>query len=222
MKTPFHPLRRVSLATTGAVLAAAAVLCLVTNPARAQTRSTGAVLVDFKVQQKSGPVPSSADGPTLPALTGVGGSTSPPAMQSWLEITVSNVGESDISGLTINYHVFSKTSTIGKTASVTMDDALGSTSVNIPYGRSVTVSTPPTSTKISSGNMKAGTFNGGGAQTARKGKGSSGAGSSTVTDIVGWYVEAVTDNPNRPVKTYESPTGIVRQYETLQLQNGNN
>jgi hypothetical protein len=118
--------------------------------------------------------------------------------------------------------VFSKTSTIGKTASVTMEDALGSTSVNIPYGRSVTVSTPPTSTKISSGNMKAGTFNGGGAQTARKGKGSSGAGSSTVTDIVGWYVEAVTDNPNRPVKTYESPTGIVRQYETLQLQNGNN
>jgi hypothetical protein len=222
MNTPFHPLRAVSLAAAVAVLAAAAVFGLAPSLAQAKTTSTGAVLVAFKVAQKTGAAPTdNSGGLALPTGKGAGGSTlnmDATNAQTWLEITVENVGEGDIAGLTINYHVFSKTTTESKTMSIAMADVSGSQQVDIPYGRQVVVKTTPISKQIDNGTSAKSKGTSSSSAKSSKGK-SSAAQSSTVTDIAGWYIEAVSsDQPSKPVKSEEHPTGIIQQYETLQAQ----
>jgi hypothetical protein len=223
------PFRLVSLLAISGVLAAAACFGLLPNRTHAAPLSFSAPpLVVIKAVQKFGPLPSTGStGPALPVGKGAAGSTStasPTSEQTWLEITVSNVGDGGITGLTINYHVFSKTSTEGKTATVTMKDDSGTQNVDLPYEKSVVVKTTPIIKQISSGLPTTGNRgNGGGAQAAPKKAGtkSSATTSSTVTDIAGWYIEAVTTDPNKPIKAIENPTGIVQMFENLQSQNGN-
>ena len=222
MTTLPQPLRLVSLMSAVAVLAAAAVWGLAPSLAHAKTTSTGAVLVAFKVAQKTGAATNnSSGGPALPTGKGAGGSTlnsDAANTQTWLEITVENVGESDITGLTINYHVFSKTTTESKTMSITMADVSGSQQVNIPYGRQVVVKTTPVSKQIDNGTSAK--SKGGAATSAKSSTAKTAASkSSTVTDISGWYIEAVADGQgSKPVKSEEHPTGIIQQYEALQAQ----
>ncbi len=228
MHSPFHSFRLVSLLAISGLAAAATVFCLIPNRTRAAPASFSAPpLVVIKAVQKFGPLPTATStGPALPVGKGAAGSTyapSPTSEQTWLEITVSNVGDGGITGLTVNYHVFSKTSTEGKTATVTMKDDSGTQNVDIPFEKSVVVKTPPITKQISSGLPTSGNRgNGGGTQTtAKKGAKSSAVTSSTVTDIAGWYIEAVTTDPNKPIKAIENPTGIVQMFESLQSQNGN-
>jgi hypothetical protein len=211
------------LLAAGAVAAVTAIYCLTPNGVHAAGATGGPVHVVFSIKQNSGPLPTTtATGPALPTGKGAAGSTFVAAgtkAQTWLEITVRNVGDSDISNLTINYHVFSKTSIEGKTATVTMTDNSGTQTVNIPYGKSVLIKTPPITKQISSGLPSTGNRGGTTSTTAKGGK-TAAVTSSTVTDIVGSYVEAVTDNPDKPVSTAEDPHGIVQQYESLQAQAG--
>jgi hypothetical protein len=228
MPTPFPPLRLISWLAASGIVSATTVFCLTPNRAAAAVSSGGPVLVVIKAVQKSGPAPvtTTSSGPALPTGQGAGGSTAnAPATsgQSWMEITVSNVGDSAITGLTINYHVFSKTSTLSKTSTVTMTDASGTQVVDIPYGKNVVIKTPPILTLVSSGlptGRRGGTTN---TTTATAAKASTSkttaTKTSTVTNIVGSYIEAVTDNPNHPVSKAENPNGIVQQYESLLNQN---
>ena len=100
--------------------------------------------------------------------------------KAWVELTVRNVGEGPIKGLTINYHTYVQTiNSGGDNSGTTMSDTTGSATIDIPVGGKVLVKTTPIDKSTTSTAHS----------NSSKGVKSTSA-TMSMTSIAGWEAEA--------------------------------
>jgi hypothetical protein len=192
-----------------AVLAVAA-LAGRSNVAHAATVPGAVPLVSIGVEKKNGTfkvAPSAGSGTgsgTGKSKSGSSNSTDATASK-WLEISIRNVGDGDISGLTVNYHVYVRTIASSSTSNTdTLTDSAGSATIDIPHAGVKQVETTPITASFSSSSS-----------SSKSKKVSSSSTSISSTDIAGWYIEV--DYNGKPIlRPNESPSGIKARYEKSQ------
>jgi hypothetical protein len=199
-----------------AVLASAAFFLVHANTVRASAAPTTVPLVTLHVEPKLGNLKTSTGAASSSAASGSGsgdaqgtggksksGTTTAGTQNAWYEITVKNVGEGPITGLTINYHVYVNTITMSKTASdIALSDSNGTVTLDLPFSSSKLVETTPVAKSYSSTSNPS---------TSKKGVSSTSTSTSTTT-IAGYYITAVY-NGKPIIRPVESPSGIKARYD---------
>jgi hypothetical protein len=147
-------------------------------------------VVTFSAQQNSGKYtadnnkPSAATGSSTKSSgskTSASSKTNTVTASTWVDFTVKNLGESNITGLTVNYIVYVKSISTTKTSSsYSMSAINGTETIDLNAAAKTIVRTDPVDKTISTTNTS----------SSSKGVKSSSA-STSETQIAGWYIELV-------------------------------
>jgi len=182
---PCIPYKKPSLLQTGIFLASLAGLL-----APSLTRADVTVSVDkgqnASQHKVSAPAaPPSGGGGGYGGGKGGGGSktvTDTVSGSIFYTIAVRNISPNPVSGVTIEYHVYNKTTTSGGgvAPTITIDDITGTSTIDLPGNGTKPIETSDITTG-SSNTLSQGS-------KGKKGGGSTASASSTVTGVMGWVI----------------------------------